>query len=292
MIRQIAAWSAVAAGVVALLGAASVAALAEEAGAPACTPNAPQQGGILLCRAAPGAEILLDGDVVSQADADGWVVIGLPHKAPEAVRVAARDADGAVAEHVYAVAEREYQVQRIDGLPPSKVSTFTDEQLAHIRRSTAIKRAAFTDIQAGQGFLDGFIIPTEGPITSVYGSQRILNGEPKRPHFGIDVAGPTGTPIVAPAGGVVTLADDDLYFEGGTVFLDHGQGLVSVFMHMSRIDVTPGQDIAQGEMVGAVGSTGRSTGPHLHWGIKWRDKYYVDPDAALGLVVPTAADAG
>ena len=115
-----------------------------------------------------------------------------------------------------------------------------------------------------------------GPISGVYGSQRVLNGEPRRPHFGIDVAMPTGTPVKAPAGGIVTLSETDLYFTGGTVILDHGHGLSSTLMHLDQVSVETGDRVAQGQVIGTVGATGRATGPHLDWRMNWFEER-VDP---------------
>ncbi|MDP2124682.1 MAG: M23 family metallopeptidase, partial [Parvibaculum sp.] len=129
-----------------------------------------------------------------------------------------------------------------------------------------------------------------GPITGVFGSQRIYNGEPRRPHYGVDVAAPTGTPIVAPQAGIVTLAHSDMFFEGGLIFLDHGHGVTSVIMHMSRVDVTEGQAVARGDVLGAVGATGRATGPHLHWGMFWRGAQ-VDPVNLVGAMPEEKATA-
>ena len=113
--------------------------------------------------------------------------------------------------------------------------------------------------------------------TSPFGAQRILNGEPKKPHMGVDIAAPTGTPIYAPADGVVSLADDDLYFEGAMVLLDHGQGLISMYLHVNEIFVEPGQAVKRGDQIATVGSKGRSTGPHLCWRLKWRNRN-LDPE--------------
>jgi murein DD-endopeptidase MepM/ murein hydrolase activator NlpD len=125
-----------------------------------------------------------------------------------------------------------------------------------------------------------FSSPLDGRKTSSFGSQRILNGLPKRPHYGVDLAAPVGTPIQAPADGVITLADDNLYFEGAMIVIDHGEGLLSKYLHLSRIDVEVGESVVRGETIGAVGSKGRATGPHLCWRLKWRDRN-LDPELWL-----------
>ena len=122
----------------------------------------------------------------------------------------------------------------------------------------------------------------QGRISGRFGNQRIYNGTPKSPHSGMDIAAGTGTPIRAPAGGTVTLAQQDFYLTGGTVMIDHGHGIGSNFLHLSRLDVKVGDVVKQGDVIGAVGSTGRSTGPHLHWGMSWFD-IRIDPL----LVLPT-----
>ncbi|HBA41946.1 MAG TPA: hypothetical protein DCZ07_03140, partial [Alphaproteobacteria bacterium] len=166
------------------------------------------------------------------------------------------------------VRQRDYQVQRIDGLPSKMVSP-DQKALERIRRENrqiAQVRAGYTESDA---FRAGFILPAEGPISGVYGSQRILNGEPRRPHFGLDIAAPTGTAVIAPAAGTVALAEPDLYFTGGTLMIDHGRGITSVFSHLSALTVSEGDFVAQGEKIGEIGATGRATGPHLDWRVNW-----------------------
>ncbi|MGE0830033.1 MAG: M23 family metallopeptidase, partial [Hyphomonadaceae bacterium] len=134
------------------------------------------------------------------------------------------------------------------------------------------KNRGFSSRAAAQGWLDIFILPVEGRISGSWGNQRVLNGEPRSPHYGVDIAMPEGTPIRAPAGGIVSLAEPDLYLEGGLVLIDHGQGLISMYLHMSRLDVREGDQVAQGQVIGAVGARGRATGAHLCWRMKWRDR--------------------
>jgi murein DD-endopeptidase MepM/ murein hydrolase activator NlpD len=136
-------------------------------------------------------------------------------------------------------------------------------------------------------FAEPFVWPVEGRISGVYGSQRFYNGEPRRPHFGIDIAAPRKTPVRAPASGRVSLAETDMYFEGGLIFIDHGLSVTSVFMHLDSVHVAVGDIVQQGDVIGRVGSTGRSTGPHLDWRMYWQQQR-VDP--AL-LVPPMTAKA-
>ena len=153
--------------------------------------------------------------------------------------------------------------------------------MARIHREIALVKKARAIDSPRRDFESEFIWPVTGPISGVYGSQRILNGQPRQPHYGIDIAVPTGTPVVAPAGGVVVLAEADLYFSGGTLMLDHGHGLMSAFLHLDSIDVTLGQEVEQGEVIAKVGATGRVTGAHLDWRVNWFEER-VD----AGLLVP------
>ena len=179
---------------------------------------------------------------------------------------------------------REYDIQRIEGLP-RKMVTPPAETLARIRAESAKVRAARDIDSAEIHFSVPFIWPAKVRISGVYGSQRILNGEPRQPHFGVDVAAPTGTPVHAPAAGEIRLAELDLYYSGGTIILDHGHGLSSSFLHMSRVDVVVGQQVAQGEVIGAIGATGRVTGAHLDWRMNWFEQR-LDPALLVAAQVP------
>jgi murein DD-endopeptidase MepM/ murein hydrolase activator NlpD len=238
------------------------------------------QGGIALCRTLPGAEIFVDGIASGEADAQGWAVIGFNREHGADGHVEAR-AGGQSAAQSYAIANREFDIQRIDGLPPATVNPPSDpETQARIAREAVLKRQAFTSVAPIEGWLDGFIQPVEGVVTGRWGNQRVLNGQPRDPHFGYDIAAPEGTPVRAPASGVVTLANPDMHFEGGLVFIDHGQGLITMYLHLSRLDVAVGDVVAQGQTIGAVGARGRATGPHLCWRMKWRDRQ-LDPSVAI-----------
>jgi len=236
------------------------------------------QGGMAVGTVPPGSQVRVDGEPVRVSE-DGVFVVGFGRDAPRETRVAVAYPDSSVEHRTLEIASRDYAIQRIDGLSPSKV-TPDDAALRRIRRENALIQAARRTDAARTDFTKPFIRPVPGPVSGVFGSQRILNGKPRRPHYGVDFAAPAGTPVKAPAPGVVTLVHEDMYYSGGTVILDHGHGISSVFIHLSRIDVQQGRRLAQGEVLGAVGQTGRATGPHLHWGMNWFDKR-LDPALLL-----------
>lgn len=238
-----------------------------------------EQGGLVIARAAPGAKASLDGMVLDVSET-GVFAFGFDRDHDESANLTVLYPDGTSVERRLDVAPRDWQIQRVEGVP-SKYVTPPPEAMAAIARATKLKNEARATRAEGSFFTETFIWPATGPISGVFGSQRYYNGEPRRPHYGVDVAAPTGTPIRAPAGGTVTLADADMYFEGGLVFLDHGQGVTSLMMHMSRVDVTAGARVEQGDVIGAVGGTGRATGPHLHWGVYWRGAW-LDPQLLVG----------
>jgi murein DD-endopeptidase MepM/ murein hydrolase activator NlpD len=239
------------------------------------------QGGVALCRTLPRAALTVDGHASGEADAQGWVVIGFTREHAPTARVEAR-LGGESAAQTYDIAPRVFDIQRIDGLPQQTVTPTDPEVLARIQREAALKQDAFVSAADIEGFLDGFILPVEGAVvTGRWGNQRILNGTPSTPHFGYDLAAPIGTPIRAPAAGVVTLAEPDMHYEGGLVFIDHGQGLITMYLHMSRLDVRAGDTVEQGQIIGAVGASGRATGPHLCWRMKLRNTQQLDPSVAI-----------
>ena len=241
--------------------------------------NEPLQGALVVGQSEGLVDVSVDGEPVPVTDA-GQFVLGFGKDASEPVRVDARWRDGRRATTTLTPKRREFQVQRIDGLDQDMV-TPPAETLARIRTEAAQARQARQIISDHTGFAQPFVWPVKGPITGVYGSQRILNGEPRAPHWGIDIAASTGTPVVSPADGQVVLVHEDMYFSGGTLFVDHGHGVMSAFLHLDQIDVDDGQSVAQGERLGTVGASGRATGPHLDWRVSWRD---VRVDA--GLLVP------
>ena len=222
------------------------------------------QGGLLRGQVPPGSAVEFEGDAV-RVSKDGWFLIGFGRDAPPTAELVVVFPDGRRERQELRVERREYDIQRIDGLPPGKVTPRSEEDIARIMAEIRMTKQARAIDDPRTDFLSGFRWPIKGRISGVYGSQRILNGEPRRPHFGIDIAAPTGTRVAAPADGVVTLVHPDMFFSGGTMIVDHGHGLSSAFLHLSRILVEKGQRVAQGETIAEVGSTGRSTGPHLDW---------------------------
>ncbi len=237
------------------------------------------QGGLVTGYTQPGSRVSFNGRDVRVSE-DGVFLIGFGRDAKPKANLEIVHPDGRKAQQVLNVARRDYRIQRIDGLPPRKV-TPSAEDLKRIRQENALVKAARRRDDPRTDFLRGFIWPAKGRISGVYGSQRILNGQPRRPHFGVDVAGPVGTPVVAPADGVVTLVHPDMFFSGGTLVIDHGHGLSSSFLHLSEVLVKEGQQVKQGDLVARIGATGRVTGAHLDWRINLFDTR-IDPQLLVG----------
>lgn len=229
-----------------------------------------QQGQLVIAKTAPGTQVSFDGRDLRVA-ADGRFVFGVGRDAPQAISLHLRHADGREETVSVAVEQRRYRIERVDGLPQHTV-TPDPEIAARIAREQAEVVAARQRDDDREDFLGGFARPVTGArISGIYGSQRIDNGTPKSPHMGLDMAVPTGTPIRAPAPGIVSFAKTGLVLTGGTVLIDHGFGLDSSFLHMSRVDVEVGDRVERGDVIGAAGATGRASGPHVHWGFNWFD---------------------
>ncbi|WP_422921366.1 M23 family metallopeptidase [Sphingomonas donggukensis] len=227
------------------------------------------QGGVVLGTAPTGTvRLRLDGQDVVVAR-DGRFLIAFDRDAAPAARLVATRSDGSSVVEALAVSPRAWRIERLDTLPkqPQPDAEFVrlrPPELAQINGARAQDNAV-------DGWRQRFVWPATGRISGLFGAQRIYKGEPGAYHSGVDVAKPAGAPIVAPADGVVILAADHPFtLEGNLLMLDHGMGLNSAFLHLSRIAVRPGQRVRQGDVIGYVGSTGRATGPHLHWGMKWR----------------------
>lgn len=228
------------------------------------------QGALLIGKTDPKHKVFI-GERSVLVDSRGQFVFGLGRDAEPGFSLTVAAPDGKKALFEYEVSQREYDVQYVEGVaqkyvaPPKEVS----ERIANDNRLVKKARAI---MRPEDQFSEGFTWPLSGKITGVYGSQRVFNGVPKRPHFGLDIAGPVGEPVYAPAPGVVSLAHNDMYYSGGTLIMDHGQGVSSTFIHLSKITVKEGEAIKRGQKVGEVGATGRVTGPHLDWRINWFDQ--------------------
>jgi murein DD-endopeptidase MepM/ murein hydrolase activator NlpD len=245
-----------------------------------------RQGGMVIGRVAPTARVTFDRKSVPVAP-DGHFVVGLGRDAPAIATLIVTDPMGP-RHYRFDVERRSYAVQRVDGVPESTV-TPPPEVMDRIRREQELVDRARAVNSPRRDFLAGFSRPLDGPITGVYGSLRVYNGVPRNPHFGLDIAAPTGTLVRAPAPGIVRLAQADLYFSGGTLIVDHGQGLTSSFIHLSAILVKEGDELARGDPIARVGSTGRATGPHLDWRMNWFD-VRLDPALVLQYFPPVAAE--
>lgn len=245
------------------------------------------QGSVVIGRTAPEARIRFDGRLV-RVGPEGHFVIGFDRDAPPTQMLVVTLPDGRRVEHELEIARRDYDIQHIDGLAPEQVSPPPEAIERILRDVRTVKQARQRD-DPRRDFLADFRWPVVGRITGVYGSQRVLNGEPRRPHYGVDIAAPAGTVVRAPAPGIVTVAVSDMYYSGGTLLLDHGHGLSSAFLHMQALYVERGQRVEQGEPIGEVGATGRSTGAHLDWRMNLFERR-VDPTFLVGPMPPELAD--
>ncbi len=236
------------------------------------------QGHFILGKTDPGAKIQIDKKNV-RVSKDGFFAFGLGRDRKNDV-IITETLNGVKNKFVKKVLKREYKIQRIDGLPEKKV-TPPKEVYDRIRKENKLigrARSIDTDLIY---FKDEFITPVDNAIiTGVYGSQRILNGKPRWPHYGLDYAQKTGTPIKAMLSGVVTLAEKDLYYTGATLIFDHGHGISTLYMHMNEIFVEMGQEVKKGDIIGTVGKSGRATGPHLDVRLNWFD-IKLDPGSVL-----------
>jgi murein DD-endopeptidase MepM/ murein hydrolase activator NlpD len=227
------------------------------------------QGGAVTGTAPAGTVALHLDDQLVPVDADGRFLIAFDRDALPSARLSARLPDGRTIERQLTIAPRAWRIERINA--PLRPTRSTEAFMAlRIPELEAID-AARQKVTDARGWRQRFIWPRTGRISGLFGSQRIYQGQPGVYHGGVDVAGVTGEPVVAPADGVVILAAADKPFtlEGHLLMIDHGHGLNSAFLHLSRIDVKPGDHVKQGQRIGAIGATGRATGPHLHWGMKW-----------------------
>ena len=227
------------------------------------------EGGLIIARTAAGTIVTVDDEIIPSTP-DGLFIVGFHHDSDQPVVITVTQPDGTSQLTVLTPEQRDYDIQRIDGLQQDMV-TPPDSVIARIKSDQAAVAAARQKTATAGDFWQGIDWPVTGRISGVFGSQRILNGKPRQPHYGIDIAAPRGTPVQAPAGGLVTLVKD-LYFSGWTVIINHGLGLNSTFLHMDHVSISPGDSVARGDIIGTVGSTGRSTGPHLDWRLDWQGR--------------------
>tara|TARA_Y100000590_G_scaffold297882_1_gene335789 strand:+ start:341 stop:1129 length:789 start_codon:yes stop_codon:yes gene_type:complete len=224
------------------------------------------QGHFILGKTEPGSKIIIDKKEI-RVSKDGFFVFGIDRdrKFDFLITKINKGKKEKITKQVF---KRKYNVQKIDGLPENKV-TPPEEVYKRIKKeNNAIGEARAIDSDL-TFFKNNFIMPVKGIVTGVYGSQRILNGKPRWPHYGIDIAADKGTMILSSGTGVVTMAEDDLYYTGGTIIMDHGHGISTIYSHLESVLVSLGDRINQGDVIGTVGSTGRSTGPHLDFRINW-----------------------
>lgn len=244
-----------------------------------------QQGGMLIGKVLPGSQVSLDGVSVMVAD-DGTFAIGFDRDADSHAELVVTATSGEAIRQSLTISPRDYKIQRIEGIA-KKIMSPSESSLKRIRSESAEVRQARAQLLPRLDFSGEFQWPLIGPISGVYGSQRVYNGVPKRPHYGVDVAAPTGTPVSTPAPGLVTLAHPDMFYSGGTLIIDHGHGVSSTLMHLSKVLVSVGDEVVPGDIVAEVGSGGRATGPHLDWRMNWL-KTRIDPQLLVQPMPPAA----
>ncbi|GLV29009.1 peptidase [Sphingobium sp. TomTYG75] len=234
-----------------------------------------QQGGTLTGTTPPATtELRLDNQLV-RVDPDGRFLIAFDRDAGPQAQLTARLSDGRTISQTISIAPRAWRIERVN--TPLRPVRDNEAFLALRRPELAQIAAARAQETGAEGWRQRFLWPRVGRISGLFGSQRVYQSVPGAYHGGIDIAGATGDPVLAPADGVVTLAADHPFsLEGNLLIIDHGHGLNSAFLHLSRIDVQLGQAVRQGQRIGAVGATGRATGPHLHWGLRWNEAR-IDP---------------
>ena len=232
--------------------------------------GSPTQSGLLRGHVDPGEQVFY-ADRQLKVTPDGSFILGFGRDVPLQQTLTLIDPDGTTHVHILRLKQRTYDIQKINGISQRMMNPSEDDLQRIGQEAQQVAKARQQEIER-LNFQETFIWPVIGRISGIYGSQRVLNGEPRRPHFGIDIAAPTGTPVKAPAGGLVTMVHGEMFFSGGTLIVDHGYGLSSSFLHLNKILVKEGDPVVQGQIIATVGASGRVTGPHLDWRINWFDQ--------------------
>ncbi len=239
-----------------------------------------KQGGLVVGKAQPGSTVTLNGNKL-MVSSQGHYTFGFSRDDQQTYQLVVIDKNGDRAEKTLTPEKRSYNIQRIEGIKKSIMQP-NPEAIARAKQDSKQVKQARQVASSLEYFAQGFIAPMQGIVTGVYGSQRVYNGVPKSPHFGIDYAGDKGDPVKAPASGTVTMWVPDMFYSGGTMIIDHGHGISSTFLHLSDAYVKKGDSVEQGQVVAAVGASGRATGPHLDWRINWFG-VRIDPALVLKL---------
>lgn len=239
----------------------------------------PLQGALMIGKTNPEASVKIN-DKTIKTDPQGYFMFGFG-RFEEQNKTISINHNGVQYQTTVPLITRQFPTEKINGLPPSKVNP-PKQRLQQIKREQAQVKQARSIWSEQPHFRQNFIWPAKGRVSGVYGSRRILNGEPKRPHYGMDIANQTGTAVIAPASGIVRMAVTDHYYTGGTIIIDHGYGLNSTYLHLNKLSVKQGQEITQGQKIGEIGATGRATGPHLDWRINLGVNLRLDPQ----LIIP------
>lgn len=244
-----------------------------------------EQGSLVLGHTEANAAVML-GDIALSVSPTGNFAFGFAYDQTAPARLLVRYLDGTSETRDLTPTARQYEIQKINGLPETYVSPPPDieERIKHESETIMLARKRDSDLE---DFAQPFDWPSVGIVSGVFGSQRILNGEPKAPHFGVDIANAVGTPVHAPAGGIVSLSDD-YYLDGGFTLIDHGHGVSTCYLHQSRRLVSAGDKVERGQLIGLMGMTGRATGPHLHWGMNW---FQVKLDPSRSTLTPAPPKA-
>ncbi|GLS84349.1 M23 family metallopeptidase [Paraferrimonas haliotis] len=242
------------------------------------------QGALVRGQTTPNSVVHLD-DQQLQVSEQGYFVFGFDRDSKSNHQLVIEHPDGEVETIALDVESRDYQKQVIEGIA-QRIMQPSEEDIARASDNAQMVHQARNQFSDRNDYRADFQWPALGRISGVYGSQRIYNGVPGRPHFGVDVANPTGSPVVAPANGVVTVADADMFYSGGTIIIDHGYGVSSSYLHLSKLSVEVGEEVSAGDKIGEIGATGRVTGPHLDWRLNWF-QLRLDPQ----LIVPPMKQA-